>query len=287
MNKEQIRNPHRIYPGDVLVLDRASGQLSISGGQSGTVRLSPRARAESLAKQEIPSIPPAIIEPFLSRPLVIEPDGLDKAPSIVGTELNRVVLSAGNSAYARGIGDSKEDTWYLYRKGIALVDPDTNQTLGYEAIYLGTAMLTRPGDPATVVVSTAVQEISPGDKLVAAGRPQAVNYAPHAPSTQISGRIMSVYGGLGKVGEAGQHSIVTINRGKTHGLESGHVLALYSRGGTVRDVTKKANAPDAEIRLPNEHAGLVFVFRVFDRVSYALVMNITRPVSPLDVVQTP
>jgi hypothetical protein len=197
------------------------------------------------------------------------------------------MLSAGNSAYARGIGGAKDDTWYLYRKGGPLVDPDTNQTLGYEAIYLGMARVTRPGDPATVVVDTAVQEIGPGDKLVAAGRPEPVNYAPRAPGTQIQGRIMSVYGGLGKVGEAGRYSIVTITRGKANGLEVGHVLALYNRGGTVRDVTKARNAPDAQIQLPNEHAGLVFVFRVFERVSYALVMNLTRPVSPLVVVQTP
>lgn len=289
MNKDQIRNPHLIYPGDVLVLDRAKGQLSIAGGPgaAGTVRLSPRARAESLAKQEIPSIPPSIIEPFLTRPLVIEPDGLDKAPAIVGTELNKVMLAAGNTGYARGMGDSKEDTWYLYRKGGPLVDPDTNQTLAYEAIYLGTARVTRPGEPATVVVSTAVREIGTGDRLVAAGRPQAVNYAPRAPGKQIRGRVMGIYGGVSKTGEAGQYSIVTINRGKTDGLETGHVLALYSRGGTVRDVTKAKNDPNAEIKLPDEHAGLVFVFRVFERVSYALVMNISRPVRALDAVQTP
>ena len=94
---------------------------------------------------------------------------MDNAPTIVATEINRVMLAAGNTAYARGIGQSKEDTWYLYRKGQALVDPDSSQTLGYEAIYLGTARLTRPGEPATVVVNNAVQEIGPGDTLVAAG----------------------------------------------------------------------------------------------------------------------
>jgi hypothetical protein len=287
MNKDQIRNPHLIYPGDVLVLDRAKGRLSVAGGAPGTVKLSPRARAESLARQEIPSIPPNIIEPFLTRPLVVEADGLDKAPSVVGTELNKVMLSAGSTGYARGTGNSKDDTWYLYRKGGALVDPDTNQTLGYEAIYLGTAQVTRPGEPSTFVVSTAVREIGTGDKLVSAGKPLAMNYAPHAPTKQIKGRVMGLYGGVSKTGEAGPHSIVTINRGKADGLEPGHVLALYSRGGTVRDASKARGAPDAEINLPDEHAGLVFVFRVFERVSYALVMNITRPVRALDVVQTP
>jgi hypothetical protein len=308
MNKEQIRNPHLIYPGYVIVLDRERAQLTIAApgaapgterapgapttvpatpGAPGTVKLGPRVRAESLARQEIPSIPPSVIEPFLTRPLVIEPDGLEKAPTIIATQSDRVLLATGNSAYVRGIGASKDETWYVYRKGSALVDPDTNQTLAYEAIYLGTAQLTRPGEPATVVLTTAIQEVGAGDKLVAAGRPQPVNYAPRAPNVKIRGRVMAIYGGVAKVGEAGPQQIISINRGKADGIELGHVLAIYNLGGTVRDTTKARDAPDARLQLPDERAGLAFVFRVFDRISYALIMHITRPVSPLDVVQTP
>ena len=326
MNKEQIRNPHLIYPGYVLLLDRERGQLTIAqpgteakpttprDGEPATgepttkpptgeptakpptaaatssdpslVKLTPNLRAESLARQGIPSIPANLIEPFLTRPLVIEPDGLDKAPTIVGTQADRVILAAGNSAYVRGIGSSKEDTWFVYRRGSALVDPDTNQTLGYEAIYLGTAQVTRPGDPATIILTTAVREVGAGDKLVAASRPQAINYAPHAPNAKIQGRIMSIYG-AGRVGEGGPQAIVTVNRGRADGVEVGHVLALYNRGGMVTDVSKPQGARDSKIQLPDERAGLAFVFRVFDRISYALVMHVTRPVSPLDVVQTP
>ena len=310
LNKDEIRNPHLIYPGYVIVLDRARGRLSIGGEPSGeptsapsgapsgaptsgapaearvpsgTVKLGPRARAESLAKDEIPSIPSSLIEPFLSRPLIIEPDGLDKAPTIVGTQADRVILAAGNSAYVRGISRSKEESWYVYRRGVPLVDPDSNQTLAYEAIYLGTARLERGGEPATVVLTSVAQEVGAGDKLVAAGRPQPINYAPHAPDRKIHGRVIGIYGSLGKVGEAGPQSIISINKGARDGLEVGHVLALYSLGGAVRDVSR----PRGTIKLPDERAGLAFVFRVFNRVSYALVMNITRPVSPLDVVQTP
>ena len=322
MNKDQIRNPHLIYPGYVLLLDRERGQLTLAqpgtiaqpgtepgtaarDGDAGTqgsapvtappsstptdpsiVKLTPHLRAESLARQGIPSIPANLIEPFLTRPLVIEPEGLDKAPTIVGTQTDRVIISAGNSAYVRGIGSSKEDTWYVYRRGGALIDPDTNQTLGYEAIYLGTAQVTRTGDPATIVLTTAVREVGAGDKLVAASRPQAISYAPHAPVTKINGRIMSIYGS-GRVGEGGPQSIITVNRGRANGIEVGHVLALYTRGGTVRDMSKPQGAENSTINLPDERAGLAFVFRVFDRISYALVMHVTRPVSPLDVVQTP
>ena len=321
MNKEQIRNPHLIYPGYVIILDRERGQLTIGTGErapvapgtpaapsdtAGTqpaptakpstprpatdpsaVKLGPRIRAESLAKQEIPAIPPTVIEPFLSRPLVIEPDGLDKGPTIVGTQNDRVMISTGNAAYVRGLGNAKDETWYVYRKGEPLIDPDTKQTLAYEAIYLGTAQLTRPGEPATVVLTSAVQEVLAGDKLVAAGRAQPMTYAPHAPGAQLRGRVISIYGGVASVGEAGPMQIISVSRGKADGLEVGHVLALYSLGGVARDVTKAPNAPDALIQLPNERAGLAFVFRVFDRVSYALIMHVTRPIRPLDVVQAP
>jgi LysM domain len=295
LNKDQIRNPHLIYPGYVIVLDRARGQLTIGGKgpaptaaePGGAIKLGPRVRVESVASEQIPSIPAAVIEPFLSRPLVVEPDGLDKAPTIVGTQADRVILATGNAAYVRGMGSSKEESWYVFRRGGPLVDPDTKQTLAYEAIYLGTARLDRPGDPSTIVLTSSVQEVGAGDKLIAAGRPQPISYAPHAPARPIRGRVIGVHGGLGQVGEAGPQSIISINRGARDGLEIGHVLALYSLGGSVRDVSKAGDARDASIKLPDERAGLAFVFRVFNRVSYALVMKVSRPIAPLDVVQNP
>jgi hypothetical protein len=312
MNREQIRNPHLIYPGMVLLLDRARGTLSIGGvggapsGEpsgrapasgpgslsaavppSGTVKLAPRVRAESLSKQAIPSIPASAIEPFLNRPLIVEPDGFEKAPTIVATEKDRVILAEGNTAYVRGIRDSKTESWYVYRRGEPLVDPDSNRILAYEAIFLGTAQLTRAGEPATVVLTSAVQEVNAGDKLVAAPPLETPSYAPHAPDKEVNGRVMKIYGSVGRVAEAGPLQIITINRGRADGIEVGHVLALYTLGGTVRDVTKSRGGRDALIKLPEERAGLSFVFRVFDRVSYALVMNVTRPVSPSDVVRTP
>ncbi len=296
MNREQIRNPHLIYPGNVLVLDRTRGTLSIAGGEasgtasgtpSGTTKLTPRIRSEALGGKEVPSIPAGVIEPFLSRPLIVEPDGLDKAPTIVGTQADRVIVAAGSAAYVRGIPSGAEDSYYVYRKGGPLVDPETKQTLAYEAVYLGTAQLTRPGEPATVMLSSAVQEISTGDKLVGMGRLQVPSYTPHAPVKPVRARIMSIYGGVSRVGEAGRHSILSLNRGRNDGLELGHVLALYTSNQTARDVSKPRGSPEALIQLPEERYGLVFVFRVFDRISYALVMNADRPVNIADVLQTP
>jgi len=316
-NREQIRNPHWIYPGEVIVLDRASGTLSIAGrdgatgtsagtgtstgesavapgrsgleggGTVGTVKLSPRVRAESTAKDAIPSIPPNIIEPFLSRPLLVEADGLDNAPTIIATEDSRVIIEAGNRAYVRGIGESKEENWFIYRRGKALVDPDTNITLGYEAIYLGTARVTRSGDPATVQLTTVTQEVGTGDRLLPAGVPEVPKYAPHAPSVFMQGRVIDIYGGLGKLGEGGPQSIVTLNRGRADGVEVGHVFALYRPGPVISDASKVTNSGPATFKLPDERYGLAFVFRIFDRVSYALVMRVSRPVNALDVIQTP
>lgn len=284
LNKEQISNPHRIYPGNVIVLDRARRQLALS---TTTVKLSPRVRAESTEKVAIPSIQASIIEPFLTRPLVVEPEGLERAPTIVATEESRVVLEAGNRAFVKGIGGSKVENWFVYRSGRPLVDPATNVTLGFEAIYLGSARVVRAGEPAVVQLTTVTQEVGVGDKLVPAGQPEVIQYAPRAPTASIKGQVISLYGGLGRTSEAGVQSIITLNRGKAHGLEVGHVLALYRPGATVRDVSQPRGAQSASLTLPDQRYGLAFVFRVFDRVAYALVMRVTLSVSPLDVVQNP
>jgi LysM repeat protein len=282
LNKDEIKNPNRIYPGNVIVLDRSRGQLAISD----TVKLSPRVRAESTARTAIPSIPPSVIEPFLVRPLVVERDGLDNAPTIVAAEESRVILEAGNQAFVRGMGNSKETTWFVYRRGPALVDPETKTTLGYEATYLGTAQVKRPGDPAVVQLTSVTREVGVGDKLVPAGKPDVPTYAPRAPSGQVQGRVVSLYGGGTQLGEAGNQTVIAINRGKSQGIETGYVLALYRPGAVVAEGSR--TRPTGEpMTLPNERYGLAFVFRVFDRVSYALVMNISKPVNTQDLVQNP
>jgi hypothetical protein len=284
MNKDEIKNPHRIYPGDIIVLDRTRGQLALSND---TVRMSPKVRAETSAQAAIPSIPPAIIEPFLTRPLVIEFDGLDNAATIVATEESRVILEAGNRAFVRGMGTSTEPSWILYRRGGPLVDPDTKTTLGYEAIYLGVAQVVRAGDPAVIQLVSVTQEVGVGDKLLPAGKPEVPTYAPHAPSAPVQGRIISLYGRDSRLGEYGNQSVVAINVGKAQGMEVGHVVALLRPGATVADASRAKGSSGATLTLPHERYGNAIVFRVFDRVSYALVMNVSKPVFKLDLVQNP
>jgi len=287
-NKDEIKNPNRIFPGNVIVLDRASGRLALD---SRTVKLSPQVRAESMAMDVIPSIPPNAIEPFLSRPLVIEPDGLDKAPTIVASDGRRTVLEAGSRGFVRGIGGSKESDWFMYRRGQPLVDPESKTTLGYEAIYLGTARVFQGGEPAIIEVTSVTREVVIGDKLVPSGKPQIPVYAPRAPSSTIQGQVVALYGNRAQLAEAAVGAIISINRGKSHGVEPGNVLALYRLGTTVGVAEGSkygwTSKEGSDLKIPNERYGLAFVFRVFDRVSYALVMQASRPVFANDVVQNP
>ncbi len=252
-----------------------------------TEKLSPRVRVENLASESIPSIPPKDIEPFLNQPLVIEEGGLERAPRIVGTQEGSVYLGAGGIAYASGMRDAKEPNWQLFRPGRPLVDPDTGRMLGVEAIFLGTALLLRSGEPATVQIVSSTQEISAGDRLVPAGPVTINQYAPHAPKSAVSSRIIGIYGGL-ENSEGGRNSVVSINKGSLQGLEKGHVLALVRAGRTIPDPQSSVSRDTApKIRLPDERYGLAFVFRVFGNVSYALIMDSSRPVAPGDFLLAP
>jgi hypothetical protein len=297
MNQEQIRNPHNISPGDVLVLDRsvsppqlrisdAGGGRGAGGGEEG-VKLLPRIYTQPLASEAIPAISPKAIEPFLTQPLIIEEGGLDKAPRIIATEENRVNLGTGNVAYVSGFGNTDAPAWHVYRAGRPLVDPDNQRTLGFEAVFLGTARVTRSGEPATVQIVNSKKEISAGDRLIPAPPPTIPQYVPHAPSSAVSGRIIGLYDALA-TSVGGRDSIISINRGRRDGLEVGHVLAVY-RNVVVYDQKDylKSRERSPAIQLPPERYGLVFIFRTFNSVSYALVMESSRPVQGGDIVQNP
>lgn len=276
MNQEQVKNPHRIYPGQVLVLDRSGTdpQLRIE-----TVKVEPKVYSEQLSRA-IPSIPQNIIEPFLSKPQVLEEDGLKDAPKIVATQEDRVYIGPGGRAYVSGLkGNAKQ--WQVFRPTKPVIDPETREVIGHEAFFLGTAKLVAEGEPATVDIVTAVQEIGVNDRLMPTARAEIISYAPHMPSGQIQGQVAAIYGG---VKETGRNSIVTLNRGKRDGVEIGHVLAIY-RYGSER--LYRDGIEVTAVKLPPERYGLVFVFRVFDRISYALVMDVTRPVVVSDFVRTP
>ena len=288
------------------------------------VKVEPRVRVEPL-QTAIPSIPGSVIGPFLSQPLVVEVGGLDASPTILATEESRVIIGAGDTAYADRIGTDDGVNWQVFRPGIPLTDPDSGEVLGYEAKYVGDARVRRFGNPTTLHITKARQEINRGDRLTPAREATYPTYVPRAPDKPIIGSIMSVDGG---VSEFGQYQVITLNRGARDGMEVGHVLAAYRRGaevgGTGREITftaprwfsglygSKPNPvvpdppnmapPPAEssqgkvvgvaqagsvVKLPDERTGLVFVFRVFDKLSYGLVMRSTKPIYIGDIVRTP
>lgn len=281
MNKDTIKDPHWIYPGEVIVLDRVTGTLSKGGGSKsiskGIIKLSPEIRVSESNKDAIPSIPAGVIEPFLSQPLVVADQALAGAPTIVGLHESRVIAGPGDPAYAKGLTEDQGTKWQVYRPGKTFVDPDTREILGHEAIYLGAVNVKEFADVSTTIITDAKQEINVGDRLVAPNDSVARNYLPRAPESDISAKVISIYG---DVSQGGQNTVITLNKGERDGLQNGHVLALYSKGDIVKYEGKN-------LAMPDERYGLLFVFRVFDKVSYALVMQTRLPVHLLDRAQTP
>ena len=284
MNLEQIRNPHLIYPGQVLVLDKIDGRATLrlagsgSGAPTNTVRLSPRVRSELLDGGAIAAIPLHLIAPFLTEAVVFNANELDVAPRIVATQEGRVMVTRGETAYVRGDLSGARD-FRLFRQLVPLRDPLTSEVLGFEGRYVGTAEATRGAEtggavlvPATFRITSTRLEAVVGDRLSPVPQQELVAYVPHAPSSPVDGRIVALYGdGL----RAGQNHVVSINRGQRDGIERGHVLALWRAGRAAVDST---TADKAAMRLPDERHGLIFVFRVFERVSYALILNVQDPV---------
>jgi hypothetical protein len=298
MNLDQIRNPHLIFPGQLLLLDKSNGRARLRvaqghGAPTHTLKISPSIRSEVLENGAIASIPLHLIGPFLNEAIVFESNDLERAPRIVATQEGRVMLSRGELAYVRGeLGGARE--FRIFREAMALRDPDTQELLGYEAPYVGTAELLRaagsaPGRegegpmivPATFRVGDIRQEAGIGDRLWQSPARDWTAFMPHAPAASMDGRVVSIYGHGVK---AGQNQIVALNRGLKDGMERGHVLALW-RAGTVQ--ADKTDPQRTMMRLPDEPNGLLFVFRVFERVSYALIVSGTEPVSAGDRFSQP
>src|SRR4029434_7166245 len=189
LNKEQIRNPHKIYPGDVIVLDPTDGHWRLSVAPA--VRVSPTTRVLPLESQAIPSVPPGDIEPYLTYPIITGPEGLANAGEIVGGRDARIVRGDGDAVYAVGINPKAGTIWRLYRPGQTYTAPDNpDDILGYEQQFLGTARVERFADVSTLRIVTAKREVLIGDLLVRAPPEQVVHYAPHAPDREINGRIL-------------------------------------------------------------------------------------------------
>lgn len=301
MNRDEIHNPHWIYPGQIVYFDRVNGRLRLGtqiGASSGnglgdpsTLRMAPQLRTEGLGKDAVQSIPSGVIEPFLTQPLIVEADELKNAPRIIATREGHVVIGKDDTAYVRG--DLHGATSFqVFRPGTELKDPLTHQVIGNEALYLGTLKLQAEAkagsDVHTFIVAGAKEEIGVGDQLMQAPPTPLRNYVPHPPEQQVDARVVAIYGG--GMTHAGQNQIVSINRGKLDGLDSGSVLQLYHAGQTVRDPTASkgwSGMGDPQVKLPDEEVGSLFIFRVFKHISYGLIMQVTLPVEVGDVAKSP
>ena len=309
MNLKALPNPHLIFPGQTLYLDKSDGYARLRTqptGGSDTVRLSPRTRTDSLASLALPTLKTHLIAPFLVEPLVADAATIEQAPRLVATTDQRVLMAAGDRVYARGNPDAPLSTkpgqprsFRVFREAIPLKDPVTGEGLGYEARYLGNAELARSETteeisdgkgnlkqepvPATVDITSTKEEIRAGDRMLPEPPRTFKNYIPHEPQTSVNARVVSIYGST-PVAVAGQNQVIAINMGTAQGMEPGHVLTLLTQGDRVRDTTAEGKPT---IKLPSEHNGLAMVFLTFERVSYALLLDVRTGVRVGDRLVNP
>jgi len=287
----QVENPHLIYPGDVLALVTIDGQQRITTVRGSTYRVSPSARVTPLS-ESITSIPYEQIAAFLSKGLVLEKSQVAQLPYILATRGDHMMASAGNDIYIRGGQPSANGTQFsVVHVGDELRDPDNNDVLGYQGIYVGEGAQSRGGDPATVALTDTTREALAGDRLVPETVDIPLNFFPKAPDIDVDGRIISVVDGVSLIG---QYQVVVLNRGARNGLAPGDVLTVFQAGEVVRDryaggsfIGSSRVTGGPKVTLPDEAAGTIMVFKVYDRIGYGLVMEATSDIHVLDAVRNP
>ncbi|VAW75678.1 Uncharacterized protein with LysM domain, COG1652 [hydrothermal vent metagenome] len=279
----QIENPHLIYPGDVISLVYVDGkpQLRIQRGK-GTFKLSPKARVERLDKA-IPTIPIDSIQQFLTQPLVVDEDTMENAAYVVSSADEHLIVGAGDRVYVRGISVDQGKRYNVFRPGKAYIDPDSSEVLGYEALYLGDGRTERFGDPSTLKLERTTREINIGDRVMPMNQEDVYAYfSPHASKDSIEGTIIAVVDGVTQIG---QYQTVVINRGKRENIDVGTVFAVEQTGATIPD--QVSDDTKDTVKLPDERAGLLMVFRTFEKVSFGLIMKATSSLHVGDKITTP
>jgi len=291
----QIPNPHLIYPGDTLALAfGADGRPHVSLEQAGAVRLDPRLRTTPL-ESAIPTIPYGAIAAFLSRPTVITDDDIRHAPYVLAFRDMHEVAGSGNEVYVRNLSAAENARFAVVHVADPLRDPDDGKVVGYVGIYTATALVQRAGDPAKALLIDPARETLRGDRLLSAEASETpITFALRSPASEVHGRIIDVVGGTDLVGP---YEVVVINRGKRHGLEPGNVLAVDQAGDVVRDLFRGGKAIGdtngfgtsfaPKVKLPDERSGTMLVFKVFDRVSFGLIVGASDTIHVADVVRNP
>ncbi len=274
----QVENPHLIYPGDVLALTYVDGAPRVTNMQGSSYRLSPEARVTPLT-EAITSVSYDSISSFLSRGVVIERGEVASLPYLLATKGDHLIAAAGNIVYVRGTSAQPGERFNVVHIGDKLVDPENNDFIGYQGIEIGEGTMRASGDPASMALTSSKQEAKAGDRLIPTSVEIPLNFFPKAPSSNIDGQIISVVGGVTQIG---QYMVVVMNRGSNHGLGVGDVLTAWQRGGVAKDRVAGGN-----VRLPDEMAGTIMVFKVYDRISYGLVMEASQAIHTQDYVRNP
>ena len=282
----QVPNPHLIYPGDKLALGYgAGGRLEVRLEEAGVSRLDPRLRSDPLANA-IPTIPYSAIASFLSRPTLMSSDEVRHAPYVLAFRDMHQIAGNDIEVYVRHLQAPENSRFAVMHVATELRDPDDGKVLGYEGIYTGTALVKRSGEPAKAVLIDPARETLAGDRLMSSDNDVPANFTPSVPTSQIRGRIIDVVGGTDLVG---QFYVVAINRGKRHGIEPGTVLAVDQSGDVVTDfygaghsimnnTSGFATSFLPKVKLPDERAGTLLVFKVFDRMSYGLIVGASNTI---------
>ncbi len=281
MNREQIRNPHLIYPGQVVYLDRNGPYLRLGKtvGDPGYEKRSPQVYSEPLDKP-ITSINLDAIRPFLTQPLVVDEQSLANSATVIAVDDKQVFAGKGDTIFAKDVPPGSS-SWQLYRPAAPIKDPVSGEVLAYEAFHLGSAQVTADGDPATLRVTEGLEEIGKGDRMLPSPGDEFFSYAPQAPEGEVAARITGIYGG---VNVAGRNDVISVSYGLADGAAVGQVLALYRNRGTA---DYSGDGAKETFVLPEQRYGLIFVFRTFNRISYALILDSAGPATVGDSVRQP
>ena len=280
----QRDKPYLIFPGDQLYLVDADGRPGLRvrrGARSRTVKLTPQMRIEPL-DNAIPVIPLEKIGAWLSSHRIVSPEEMEAAPYVIAGDQRRLLSSAGDRIHARGNLPGDETGFGIYRSGQIFVDPLSQQVLGFEAIDIGSVRLIADHDNGVsqLELTRITEEVRIGDRLLAnEARTIAAAFRPRAPEVDIQGHMIAVDGGVSQIGTL---DIVALNRGQREGIEAGHVMAILQTGETVYD-----NILREYVQIPDSRAGLLMVFRTFEKMSYGIVLKANRPLAVMDRVVRP